>query len=1093
MKTTLTVIMVLVWVAAALMEAQAGTVRVRPLGDEDTEFKSVMDKRLRKWINAPIQDVPSTRNLLTTRRRKGPLASAEAIEDVLRICAIRVEFASVPDPSGISGNRGRFDLRDKRNEIPIDPPPHDRKYFTRHMEALAYYYEAMSYGHLRIESTVFPLENDVAYVLPNIGDYNPGGGVYTWDLDGLELFFRDAIAIADQDPELDFREFDAVVVFHAGSDWQNDIYGDSPYDIPSYFISLAGSIAVEDSTYFVVDGSVVPETTTQDGYYNGINGVLAHEVGHQLGLPDLYDTYSGASVVGYWCLMDYGSGVGVVVEDPISAEAYYVSGILPASLSAWSKEFLGWAVPDTVVGEGTYTLEATELQGEFPNREMVAIPINSYEYYLVENRQADLDGNDSAYVLTDPSEDSTGVIIGPADGDGNYSYEFDFILPGSGLLIWHVDGAWVDWLGPYDLINAYPGRRGVTLEEADGIPDLGDYNSFYFLGGPDDPFRLGNNDRFADDTYPNSRSNTGCHSHIVVDGIGESGLSMDLHVSYSWSRRGFPIALGDSMRFGVPSLLVSDLDGNGRAEIRSALKRAYWDSATVVWERSRIDAFELDEDGLPVKLEGWPRRPHGSHPTELAAVDFDGDGTSECVFGDETGNLYGFTAGGSEYFEDSDWRGSFYQVEGGINGVVVGYDLGEDGCDEAIAATDDALFVFGGGPDSLEIDPRLDAGDGGGFSHPVVCDLLEDSDGAEIVYYRPGRVEVYSYSSRSVVAEYPITCDLEPRDVYVAAADLDRAADHAYEIIVVGKTGWVWVVASDGREVPGWGRRVSSSVVSPPAIADVNGDGYLEIVLNDDEGKIWVVLRSASTADGWPALRQGCGLPEWNEYYYPADTTISVPSPLVTDLDADGAMDVVQGTLLECITAWGAGGDRLGGFPLTLGGGCSAAALGDLDGDGWPELVTGGGDGHVYAFQPSSVAGQTPAPWATSYFNAGRNCVYPIDRMPDEPEPGRRLLVKGSFHAFPNPAGRAYSREGGGNEVSFRFETDTGGEVTIEIFDVAGTSVKTVKYDATSQAPKVTVPDVDISDLGSGLYVCRLCLEANGSSISEFFKLAVKR
>jgi hypothetical protein len=253
------------------------------------------------------------------------------------------------------------------------------------------------------------------------------------------------------------------------------------------------------------------------------------------------------------------------------------------------------------------------------------------------------------------------------------------------------------------------------------------------------------------------------------------------------------------------------------------------------------------------------------------------------------------------------------------------------------------------------------------------------------------------------------------------------------------------------------------------------------------------VLRSGSPAAGWPTSRRGCGLPEWSEDYYPADTTISVPSPIVADLDGDGAIDVVQGTLFECITAWESGGGRLSGFPLTLGGGCSAAALGDLDGDGRLELVTGGGDGHLYAFLPSTHDGTNPAPWMTAYFNTGRNCVYPIEQMPAEPEPGTRLLVKGSFHAFPNPAGRAYGREGGGNEVSFRFETDTGGTVTIEIFDVTGTSVKTVRYDATSEAPKVTIPDVDISNLGSGLYVCRLSLESNGSQIDEFFKLAVKR
>jgi hypothetical protein len=303
----------------------------------------------------------------------------------------------------------------------------------------------------------------------------------------------------------------------------------------------------------------------------------------------------------------------------------------------------------------------------------------------------------------------------------------------------------------------------------------------------------------------------------------------------------------------------------------------------------------------------------------------------------------------------------------------------------------------------------------------------------------------------------------------------------------------VWALTREGEELSGWGRKVTSGVITPPAIADLNGDGYLEVVLNDDKDRVWVVLRSGSPADGWPNSRYGCSLPDWDEEFYQADTTISVPSPIVSDLDGDGALEVLQGTLFECMTGWEGGGSRMSGFPLTLGGGCSAAAFGDIDGDGALEFLTGGGDGHVYAFLHPGQTAANPTPWKTAYFDSSRNCVYPISLMPEPPEPGSRLLVRGSFHAFPNPAGIVYNREGGTNEVSFRFETDTGGAATIEIFDIAGTLVKTVRYDAIAEVPKVTVPGVDISDLASGLYVCRLSLEGGGAQTSEFFKLAVKR
>jgi hypothetical protein len=135
----------------------------------------------------------------------------------------------------------------------------------------------------------------------------------------------------------------------------------------------------------------------------------------------------------------------------------------------------------------------------------------------------------------------------------------------------------------------------------------------------------------------------------------------------------------------------------------------------------------------------------------------------------------------------------------------------------------------------------------------------------------------------------------------------------------------------------------------------------------------------------------------------------------------------------------------------------------------------------MYAFSHSECNGQAlPSPWPGAYFGRQRNCVYPAEFLPPLPPPGTTLLVRGSFHAYPNPATE--------DMVTFVFDTGTGGRATIEIFDLAGVKVKSEGFVAVGQPWSM-----DIGSLGSGLYLCRLELVGEGGKVSEFFKLAVKR
>jgi immune inhibitor A len=86
-----------------------------------------------------------------------------------------------------------------------------------------------------------------------------------------------------------------------------------------------GGTQIGDSGIWVGDYTTQPE--------NGGMSVFAHEYGHDLGLPDLYDTAGGENSVNYWSLMAQ-SRVDGPNDDALGTRA--------ADLGAWDKLMLGW-------------------------------------------------------------------------------------------------------------------------------------------------------------------------------------------------------------------------------------------------------------------------------------------------------------------------------------------------------------------------------------------------------------------------------------------------------------------------------------------------------------------------------------------------------------------------------------------------------------------------------------------------------------------------------------------------------------------------------------------------------------------------------
>jgi len=458
-----------------------------------------------------------------TAKARGAQLAADRT-DTLRVLLIRIAFETNrrPDLTTVSPD-GDFML-DPVPSTPkphIDPPPHDAAYFGAHLVGLREFYRFQSGRRLAIEFSVLSPEPEVSYRLSDIADYGPGESGSFWDLTSLERLVRDMIRSADAgtqaDGSVDLSDyadddpFTYIIFAHAGSDWQSDIAADSPNDIPTFFVALGEAEPLLGGGQ-LSECSVIPETTTQDGFQGSIAAALYHEFGHALGLVDIYSTWTGLPQVGIWDLMDSGTNLSVPIgyypdpSDTTVIEVEIAVGVLPPSLGAWDKWFLGWAELAEIEGdERLYRLPAIQVPhedyalyrpqyGDFQESypQVLKAGASEREFFLIENRWVPVSVNETPYTdIFFEADSQTGVIqyLGGtlAGGDRNTGY-YDFFQPGGGVLVWHVNMDRIEAGLQDNTINRY--GDGLRLVEADGIQDIGVVDAYVrgFFGSALDPF-----------------------------------------------------------------------------------------------------------------------------------------------------------------------------------------------------------------------------------------------------------------------------------------------------------------------------------------------------------------------------------------------------------------------------------------------------------------------------------------------------------------------------------------------------------------------------------------------------------------------------
>jgi M6 family metalloprotease-like protein len=336
------------------------------------------------------------------------------------------------------------------------------------------YYLEVSAGQLTVDSTVsvwvtLPREESFYGAnTPDGRDSSPAQLVRdaVQALNALGFSFRSFDA--DRDGEIDM-----LTVIHSGLG--EEVVGNPSNCVWSQVISLVPAERVDGIA--IRRAAIAPERRYNTTSITRI-GVICHETGHLIGLPDLYDTDGSSSGIGVWGIMGAGSWGGNLASPE-----------RPVHFCSWSKATLGWIDPTEIDGsDSPVSIPGIEKAGTW-GLYKVTSEMADGEYLLFENRR------------------NTG---------------FDLNLPGSGLLIWHIDEN-----QPWD--NTDETHYRVGLLQADGDSDLEEGIN---RGDAGDPYPGSSYQRELDDTtMPGTASYYNGTTYVAISDISDSAATMSFEIS----------------------------------------------------------------------------------------------------------------------------------------------------------------------------------------------------------------------------------------------------------------------------------------------------------------------------------------------------------------------------------------------------------------------------------------------------------------------------------------------------------------------------------------------------------------------------------
>jgi subtilisin family serine protease len=171
-------------------------------------------------------------------------------------------------------------------------------------------------------------------------------------------------------------------------------------------------------------------------------------------------------------------------------------------------------------------------------------------------------------------------------------------------------------------------------------------------------------------------------------------------------------------------------------------------------------------------------------------------------------------------------------------------------------------------------------------------------------------------------------------NVFPAAGELSKASQGS-EVIFGDMEAIITAVDGSGTILPGWPHSGSNFILSPPSLADVDGDGLDEVFIEEEDWAFHGYKANGTILSGWPVHNLSGGQ--------------RLHTPAIADIDGDGDFEIVttsQGSSSGfSLFAYHHNGVPVSGFPVVFDSAIAYDAyvsIGDVDGDRQPEIVTVG-------------------------------------------------------------------------------------------------------------------------------------------------------